>query len=584
MQIVIPMSGFGERFRKAGYALPKPLIPVEGKPIIAHVVDMFPGDHDFIFICNRDHLANPDYRMAATLRELKPDCTIVPVDPHKQGPVHAVLKAEAAIDPDKQTIVNYCDFTCYWDFEDFADFVEESDSDGCVPAYRGFHPHSLGSTYYAYIRHQGLWLTDIQEKQPYTDHPMDEFASSGTYYFRSGALCLDTFRAQIAADLTVNGEFYASLAYRLLAQQGKRVSVYQLQHFMQWGTPQDMADYNRWSGIFRRLGSDSARQARHDGAILLPMAGLGQRFADAGYELPKPLVPVSGRPMVIQAMRDLPSAPIQKFVLRKDLAGAQAIERKLRASFVGTQIHMLDKVTEGQAITCLIGAEGLDPAAPVTIGACDNGILYDVGRLSAALERAATTEGEDRGQLLVWIIRGHADAIRRPEMFGWVECDAEGGVTGVRVKKAPADPAKDAMIIGTFSFSRLGDFVKATEALIARNGRVNGEYYVDSLVEDCLAMGVDVRLFEIDAYIGWGTPIDLQTFEYWQSCFHKWASHPYRLEKDGRVPAVALGPLNERYAAHPAPRPEGVSAAPSSHRALARGASPLRAWLGLRRN
>src|ERR1700704_6380930 len=50
MQIVIPMSGFGERFRRAGYDIPKPLIEVEGKPIVAHVVDMFPGETDFIFI------------------------------------------------------------------------------------------------------------------------------------------------------------------------------------------------------------------------------------------------------------------------------------------------------------------------------------------------------------------------------------------------------------------------------------------------------------------------------------------------------------------------------------------------------
>ena len=52
MQIVIPMSGFGERFRAVGYTVPKPLIRVEGKPIIQHVVEMFSAEDDFIFICN----------------------------------------------------------------------------------------------------------------------------------------------------------------------------------------------------------------------------------------------------------------------------------------------------------------------------------------------------------------------------------------------------------------------------------------------------------------------------------------------------------------------------------------------------
>ena len=58
LQIIIPMSGFGERFRQAGYSIPKPLIEIESKPIIAHVIDMFPGENDFIFICNQEHLNN----------------------------------------------------------------------------------------------------------------------------------------------------------------------------------------------------------------------------------------------------------------------------------------------------------------------------------------------------------------------------------------------------------------------------------------------------------------------------------------------------------------------------------------------
>ena len=72
MQIVIPMSGFGERFRRAGNAVPKPLIEIDKKPIIGHVIDLFPGESDFIFICNEDHLANPDYRMFQILQGLCP--------------------------------------------------------------------------------------------------------------------------------------------------------------------------------------------------------------------------------------------------------------------------------------------------------------------------------------------------------------------------------------------------------------------------------------------------------------------------------------------------------------------------------
>ncbi len=490
---------------------------------------------------------------------------IVGIEPHKLGPVAAVRMAAQHIDPDRPTVVNYCDFACYWDFADFASFVRETGCDGCVPAYRGFHPHSLGSTFYAYLRHEGLWMTGIREKQPFTDTPIDEFASSGTYYFRSGRLCLDAFAAQMEQDLSVGGEYYASLAFRVLAAWGRRTAIYELQHFMQWGTPQDLAEYVGWSNAFRRLVTSDGRQARHGGAILLPMAGMGQRFLDAGYALPKPLIPVSGRPMVIQAMRDLPSAPIQKFVLRKDLPGVEAIERKLRATFVGAQFLVLDTLTEGQAITARLGTEGLDPQAPLTIGACDNGILYDVDALAALLD------DEGGADVLVWTVRGHADGQRRPRMFGWVEADGEGRVRGVRVKAEPDDPARDPLIIGTFTFRRLADFERAADALVARDGRVNGEFYVDSLIADCIALGLDVRIFEVDQYIGWGTPVDLRTFEYWQGCFHKWPGHPYRLEKDSRVPAVAIARLGALYAAKRAPRPAACPSPPIRRRAACRG-------------
>jgi hypothetical protein len=95
--------------------------------------------------------------------------------------------------------------------------------------------------------------------------------------------------------------------------------------------------------------------------------------------------------------------------------------------------------------------------------------------------------------------------------------------------------------------------------MTARGGRVNGEYYLDTCIEDALALGLRCRLFEIDAWLNWGTPDDLRTFEYWQSCFHKWQGHSYRLERDRHVAAPALPQLEARYAATvpelPDPRP-----------------------------
>jgi hypothetical protein len=133
-------------------------------------------------------------------------------------------------------------------------------------------------------------------------------------------------------------------------------------------------------------------------------------------------------------------------------------------------------------------------------------------------------------------------------MFGWI--DADGGlIRSISVKAPLSTPASDPIVLGTFTFRRADDFRRALDRLIARDGRINGEFYIDSMINDAIALGLRCHLFEVDSYLCWGTPNDLRTYEYWQSCFHKWTSHPYRLELDARVPIDQVEALATRYQA-----------------------------------
>lgn len=541
------MSGFGERFRKSGYAVPKPLIEIDGKPIIAHVIDMFPGETDFIFICNQDHLDTPAYRMREILQQYCPTGRVVGIPPHKLGPIHAIRQVSHLLDPDQPMVVNYCDFTCYWDWPHFKWFVNATRCAGAIPAYRGFHPHTLGSTNYAYMRESNGWALDIQEKQPYTNNRMQEYASSGTYYFANGRLMLDAFQKVCDQDLNVGGEYYVSLAYKPLMLENQPIAVYELQHFMQWGTPEDVAEYKSWSRTFRQLLESQPPSGSPSGSLVMPMAGLGQRFQDEGYALTKPLIPVSGKPMVSQAAHDLPASVHQAFVLRSDMPGYQEIALQLKSIYPGAVIESIPSVTEGQACTALIGLDTLDRqypghSGPITFGACDNGALY-------AQDKFRQLANDPDIDVIVWGIRGHTNAIRRPTMFGWIDAAPDGEIRSISVKSPLGAPTTDPIVIGTFTFRSSTDFRKSVERLFARNGRVNNEFYLDSTINDAIALGLRCHLFEVDSFISWGTPDDLRTFEYWQSCFHKWAGHPYRLEADSRVAREALNALTQRYRA-----------------------------------
>lgn len=545
MQVVVPMSGFGERFRRAGYTVPKPLVHLEGQAIIEHVVEMFPGQEDFVFICNREHLDEPDWQLETVLRRAAPRCRIVAIEPHRRGPVHAVLAAADLIDDRGPVVVNYCDFTCFWDWQWFRRFTVESGCAGAIPAYRGFHPHSLGTTNYAYLREWNGWATDIREKEPFTDDRMLEYASSGTYYFASGALLKSACEFVIEEGLTVGDEFYISLAYRYLLQQGLPVAVYPLQHFMQWGTPEDVAEYRQWSSLFRSLIADDSMPEPVPGAIVVPTAGLGQRFRDEGFVDPKPTIPVSGLPMVVQATSDIAATGRAAFVVRDDMEGLSTLEEVLRIAFPDPVVAHVPHATDGQAVSALIGLDALEAAhgpvpGPVTFAACDTGLL-------AANPRAIDQITADEMDVLVWVARGHPSAARSPEMFGWV-AETDGVIEQVSVKTPLDDPSGDPIVTGTFTF-RTAEHARASiQRLIDSGERINGEYYLDSCVNHALALGYRCATLEVGHHVSWGTPNDLRTFEYWQSCFHKWHAHPYRLGGDRRVPTAAVEALEARYA------------------------------------
>jgi len=523
MQIVIPMAGRGGRFQRAGYDTLKPLIAVEGRPIIEHVVDLFPGEHNFLFICADDQLAATPLRRI--LERIAPAGRIVGIPAHKFGPVHTALAAAAHIADDEPVILNYCDFSVGWDYADFLRELAARDPAGALTAYRGFHPHSLGPNLYAYLRERDRYLLEIKEKDCFTGDRLNEYASSGTYYFRSGALLKHYFQQAVARDMRTNGEFYASTPYNLLVGDNLPVYIYELRHFLQWGTPEDLEEYLAWSDYFAHHARWRPGLPPAPGAVLIPMAGAGARFARAGHKQPKPLVPVAGRPLVERALETVPPARAWLAVCQADHLRHPDLHLALTAHERDVQVISVDGLTAGQASTCLLARDHLDPDAPLFIAPCDTVFVYDEARWAALSADPAV-------DCAVWTFRNHAPANRNPHQYGWVQATPAGDITGVAVKTllAPSGQLygpRDPGITGAFWFRKARFFFEAADALIAQGRRVNGEYYVDSAIGVLVEQGRRARLFDVRHYICLGTPDEVRTFEYWADYFKSAPHHPF---------------------------------------------------------
>jgi NDP-sugar pyrophosphorylase family protein len=248
MKVIIPMSGAGSRFVDAGYKDLKPLIKVNGKPIIEWVVSMFPGAEDFTFICQEEHLNTTPLR--EVLERIAFKSQVISIKSHKQGPVFALKQAFHAIQDSSPYIVSYCDYYMHWSFEDFQQQLEIFECDGSVPCYTGFHPHLIpASNLYAGCRiDKDKWLLEIKEKHSFEKDKTKGHHSPGVYYFKSGQLLKTYCEKIISKNFHLNGEYYVSMLYELMLQDQLKIYVYdKIPHFCQWGTPQDLQDFNFWT-------------------------------------------------------------------------------------------------------------------------------------------------------------------------------------------------------------------------------------------------------------------------------------------------------------------------------------------------
>jgi NDP-sugar pyrophosphorylase family protein len=521
MQVIIPMSGRGARFERAGYSDIKPLIEVDGRPIIEHVVNMFPGEHDFLFICARDHLETT--RLRTVLEGLAPGGQIVAIDPHKLGPVHSALEAAQYIKDDEPVVLNYCDFSVYWDYGHFKGLMEELKCHGCITAYRGFHPHSLGPNLYAYMREKDNYLVEIQEKYCFTDNKMGEFASAGAYYFKDGRLLKHYFNRAVDEGLETNGEYYASMPYNMLLGDDLDVYIYELENFLQWGTPEDLEEYQSWSEFFAHSALWKPDGRESAGTNLIPMAGEGTRFRKEGYSEPKPLVPVAGVPMVERSLDSFPPARNWIALCRTEHIQDPGLVASVRGSDRNAEIVPVLELTEGQACTCLLARDHLDPEQPLFIGPCDSAMVYSETQY---LELTDVPEVD----CLVWTFRNHSHANRNPTHYGWIRTDSLGNVQGVSCKTPVSDDVRfDPGVTGAFWFRKARFFLEAADALIAQDRRINNEFYVDSAIDVLVEQGRKARVFDIKHYICFGTPDDVKTYEYWFAFFSKASHHPFQV-------------------------------------------------------
>lgn len=230
--------------------------------------------------------------------------------------------------------------------------------------------------------------------------------------------------------------------------------------------------------------------------ILIPMAGAGSRFTQAGYSFPKPLIEIRGKPMIQCVVENLNIDAHYIFVVQKSHYEQYNLKYVLNMIAPGCDIVQTDGITEGAACTTLLAKDLINNDEQLLITNSDQHFDWDSSDFMYSMQG----DNIDGG-----IMTFHST---HPK-WSYVKVNELGNITEVQEKK----PISEFATCGLYFWKRGKDYVRFAEDMIKKDLRVNGEFYVAPVYSGAIEEGHLIRNYSIKGRMwGLGTPTDLEEF------------------------------------------------------------------------
>ena len=228
MNVVIPMAGAGSRFAAAGYTFPKPLIEVNGKPMIQVVVENLNVDAHFIYLVQKEHYEK--YNLKQLLNLITPGCDIIQIDGLTEGAACTTLLAKEFINNDEPLLMANSDQFVEWNSNECLYAFTADSVDGGIVTFEATHPKWS----FAKLGDDGF-VSEVAEK-----NPISNIATVGIYYWKHGSDYVKYAEQMIDKNIRTNNEFYVCPVFNEAIADGKKIRAKNIAKMWGIGTPEDL--------------------------------------------------------------------------------------------------------------------------------------------------------------------------------------------------------------------------------------------------------------------------------------------------------------------------------------------------------
>lgn len=233
MKILIPMAGEGSRFAKERFTFPKPLIEVNGRPMIQKVVENLDFISEYIFLVRKEHRIKYEGLVDTLKRITNNSCKIVEVDRLTEGAACTALLAKDYIDVDEDLLIANSDQFIEYQKQNFLSLKNMTTADAIVWTFNAVHPK------WSFVKTNSRgYITEVVEKRPISD-----IATCGVYWYRKGSDFVKYAEKMVEKNIRVNNEFYIAPVYNELIEDNKSLIPFYVNKMWGLGTPEDLRYY-----------------------------------------------------------------------------------------------------------------------------------------------------------------------------------------------------------------------------------------------------------------------------------------------------------------------------------------------------